>query len=170
MSDTTEQKQEPVRIKMDGPTAPKKNTTVNTGQKRSGPRKHTKPDYTDGLTGLLQTVTLPLAIAGMQNQTLAADAVTIDTHGPNVVTALNSLAQERPEVAAILEKMLSVGPYGLLVAAITPMAMQLLVNHNVMKPGMLGTVAKSELVDDYEKQMEDVKDLAEEAVKETAGV
>jgi hypothetical protein len=89
-------------------------------------------DYRPGINGLLQGICVPLSIAA------PADAYAVATHGPNIATALNQLAQERPEVAAMLEKVLAIGPYGALVAATIPMIIQIAHNHNAV-PEQLAT-------------------------------
>lgn len=89
-------------------------------------------DYRPGINGLFQGICIPLSIAA------PADAFAVSQHGPNVAEALNQLAQERPEVAAMLEKVLAIGPYGALVAAVIPMVIQIAHNHNAI-PERLAT-------------------------------
>ena len=111
-------------------------------------RKPKKPDYTEGINGLFQLVSVPLAF------TAPADAYAVAAHGPNISKAVNDLAQERPEVAAVLDKVLKVGPYGALLGAVIPLAVQIMHNHNVIPEQMatqLGAHPKRE-IDAYLKQ------------------
>lgn len=103
-------------------------------------------DYRPGIMGMMQLPAGVLAFAGMSKPELAADAAVLTIHGPNVAEALNELAKERPEVAAVLDRVLSVGPYGLLIAAVMPMVLQILANHGVLPSGLLGTVPKEALL------------------------
>jgi hypothetical protein len=109
--------------------------------------KETK-DYEEQILGLFQLPAGALAVAGMQNPVYAADARTVTIYAPGIATALNDLAKERPEVAAVLDKVLAVGPYGIVLAAITPMVLQMLTNHGKIPPGTAGTVPPQELIAD----------------------
>ena len=111
--------------------------------KKRGPRKGTAPsprrtstagrstktsgtDYRPGINGLFQMIAVPLAF------TAPADAAAVGHHGPQIAEALNEVAKERPEVAAALEKVLSAGPYGLLIAAVVPLGVQIAHNHGLI--------------------------------------
>jgi hypothetical protein len=82
----------------------------------------------------------------MQRPVFAADAAAITIHAPNIASALNQLAQERPEIAAVLERVLQVGPYGVLIAAVAPLALQILANHGALPEGALGTIPQKQLI------------------------
>lgn len=97
--------------------------------KKSAPPRPTKRDYRQGIEGLFQTVALPLAFVPV---TGARDAYTIATYAPGVAEALNDLAGQQPAVAAALDKLMAVGPYGALIGALVPMAVQLAHNHNAI--------------------------------------
>jgi len=100
------------------------------------------PDFRPGLNGVFQLIATPLAF------TQPLDAVAVANHGPNIAEALNDLAQERPEVAAVLQRILAVGPYGAVIAATLPLVVQLLHNHDVLpaEPAeRLGATRKSAL-------------------------
>jgi hypothetical protein len=105
-----------------------------------------------------------LAFAGMNKPELAADAAVLSMHAPNVAEALNELAKERPEIAAVLDRVLSVGPYGLLVAAVAPLVLQILANHSVIPSGILGTVPKETILnamtEEAKRQEEAYKGMA----------
>jgi hypothetical protein len=89
-------------------------------------------DYREGISGLMQLVAMPLAVAGLKNKALAADASAIAIHTPPIAEALNDLAMTHPEVAAALDHVLAVGPYGAIFAAVLPLGMQIALNHGVL--------------------------------------
>ena len=98
-------------------------------------------DYTEGISGMLQMPAAMLGVVGMQtnNVALVADGAVIADATPTIATALNEIAQQRPEFAAALDRILQVGPYGALLTAVMPLAFQLMANHNVIPAGMMGT-------------------------------
>lgn len=113
-----------------------------------------EPDYREALSGLLQLPAGVLAIVGGQTDKygrlthpeLLADAAVIEAYTPPIVEAVNDLALQRPEVAAVLDRIVKVGPYGAIIAAVVPMAMQLLANHNVVPAGVAGTKSVSDIL------------------------
>lgn len=108
-----------------GPSAPRK---------RAPSARKTKggTDYSEGIAGILQMAAMPFALAGTKDLAFAADAVAIVNATPDVASALNELAQTQPAIAAALDKILAVGPYGILISALIPMFVQILANHKVM--------------------------------------
>jgi hypothetical protein len=126
-----------------------------TGTGASRPRTRTTKttpaltNYRDPLLGLFQIPAGALAIAGMQKPVFAADAAAITIHAPNIAEALDQLAQERPEIAAVLDRVLQVGPYGVLIAAVAPLALQVLTNHGVIPIGVMGTQHPQTLVANF---------------------
>jgi len=116
----------------------------------AGPARPRKPrtevDYETPLLGLFQLPAGVLAIAGMQRPVFAADAAAITVHAPHIASALNQLAHERPEIAAVLDRVLQVGPYGVLIAAVAPLALQVLANHGALPDGALGTIPRDKLI------------------------
>lgn len=109
------------------------------GGKRTSTRskKSAAPQYYDGIMGMFQIAGVGLLMAGGdKNKALSADSAAIATYGPNVAQSLDALAQERPEIAAVLDKLLAVGPYGLVIGAVVPLAMQIASNHGVKIPGV----------------------------------
>lgn len=117
--------------------------------RRQSTRATTPPTLTDYKTPILGLMQIPagaLAIAGMQKPVFLADSAAITIHAEPIATALDQLAQERPEVAAVLDRILQVGPYGVLIAAVAPLALQILANHNVLPGGHMGTVPPQQLV------------------------
>lgn len=112
------------RGRVRGVTGPSRRPAAAPGA--GGARKAAGTDYRPGINGLFQMISVPLAF------TAPADAAAVAHHGPLIADAVNDLARERPEVAAALERILSVGPYGALLAAVMPLAVQLLHNHGVI--------------------------------------
>jgi hypothetical protein len=98
-------------------------------------------DYTEGIAGILGLPAMVLGVVGAQtnNVALVADGVVIGHYAPGIASAVNELAQDRPEIAAALDKILKVGPYGALIGAMMPMVTQLMANHKLIKPGTMGT-------------------------------
>jgi len=120
---------------------PKYHPECRPSAKKTTRRKTTKkqvgvPDYEEGLNAVFQMVSWGLTMAGDRNEMVLADGLAVAEHGPNIAGALNQLAQEKPEVAAVLDKVLAAGPYGLVVAAVSPLIMQISANHGVKVPGM----------------------------------
>lgn len=112
-----------------GPKASPRAATSPRRPKKANPRAGNRPkapDFRPGLNGMFQLAAAPLAFA----QPL--DALAVAQHGPNIAEALNDLAQERPEVAMVLQRILAVGPYGAVIAAVVPLVVQVLHNHDVL--------------------------------------
>jgi hypothetical protein len=84
----------------------------------------------------------------MQNPVYAADSRAVTVYAPGIAESLNDLAQQRPEVAAALERVLAVGPYGAVLAAVMPLCLQILTNHGKLPAGVAGTVPPTELIAD----------------------
>jgi hypothetical protein len=106
-------------------------------QRRSAPKAKAKqagPDYRPGIVGILQLVAAPLAVAGIKNPAFAVDAATIHVHAAPLADAMQETAEQVPQFAAVLDKILTVGPYGALLAAVMPLAVQVMANHGVLPP------------------------------------
>lgn len=114
--------------------------------RRSAPKKPKgSTEYAPAIEGLFQLIAFPVAFA------YPADAAAITHHSPNIARELDALAQVRPEVAAVLERVLSVGPYGAVIAACLPLVIQLLVNHGAIPFGAVasfGVVPKETILRD----------------------
>lgn len=82
-----------------------------------------------------------LALSGAANNspTLIADAYAIGRHTPAISQALGDIADADPRVAAVLEKLAQVGPWGALIGALVPLAMQLAANHGVAAAAQFGS-------------------------------
>jgi hypothetical protein len=85
----------------------------------------------------------------MQKPVFAADAAAITIHSENIAEALDQLAHERPEIAAVLDRVLQVGPYGVLIAAVAPLALQILANHGAVPAGVMGTIPPGTLIANF---------------------
>lgn len=118
-------------------TAPRGRRADGAPRRKPGPRKGSPqrggrarkpaaPDYRPGILGMFQLVALPLSF------TAPVDAASVSLHAPAIAEAINELAKERPEVAAALDRVLQVGPYGALIAAVLPLGVQLAHNHGLL--------------------------------------
>lgn len=105
-------------------------------------------DYTEGVTQLFAMPAAMLGVIGSQtnNLPLVADAAVINHYAPQVASAVNDLAQERPEVAAVLDRVLKAGPYAALIGAVVPMAIQILANHKVVPAGIAGSMTAEQVL------------------------
>lgn len=112
------------------------------GRAKGGKGKDYRPD----VRGLVQVVGMPLAVAGQANEAFLADAVALEAQSEPIVEAVNELALRNARVAAALEKLATVGPYGLLLSAVSPLVLQVAVNHGALPAGMMGTVPPGALV------------------------
>lgn len=99
-----------------------------------------KEAYKEGLNGILQLS------AGVALPFVPADSAAILAHGDNVSEALADLGTTDERIGALLDKIVQVGPYGAVIAAIAPMIAQIAVNHGALPAGILGTVHPVELV------------------------
>ncbi len=120
---------------------PKWHKECRPSTKASGTRRKASKsagvNYREGLDALFSTASFGLLMAaGDHNKPLLADAKAVAEHGPNISAALDQLANEKPEVAAVLEKILAVGPYGLVLGAVAPLVAQVLSNHGTSIPGV----------------------------------
>lgn len=106
-------------------------------------------DYKTPLIGLAQIPAGILAMVGMRKHVFAADAAAVTIHAPAIAGALDDLAHEDPAVAAVLERVLQVGPYGVLLASIAPLVLQVLANHEAIPPGSLGTRTPQDLINSF---------------------
>jgi hypothetical protein len=98
-------------------------------------RRAKKPShYEEVAGGLLQLAVMPLLIVS------PLDGLAVADHAPAVARAVGVTAAERPELAALLDRLATVGPYAVLLAALAPLAIQIAVNH-----GLLGGGAASSL-------------------------
>lgn len=114
-----------------GLSAPKPVKTSTPRKTRSAP---VAVDYRPGVLGITQLIAAPLALAGRMNVAFAYDSLTISRYAPALAEAANNLAQQEPAVAAALDKVLQVGPYGEIIGVALVMAVQMAVNHGKVSP------------------------------------
>jgi hypothetical protein len=122
-------------------------------QARSKAKSKGSTDYRPGLMGIGQMFALPLSFS---EKTLP-DAWAIEQTFPGIAEALNDLAAERPEVAAMLDRLLAVGPYGALIAAILPLVIQIATNHGYIPAEVatnLGAQDPKAIIDHLRSQRE----------------
>lgn len=100
----------------------------------SGPARG-KRNYKDAIKGMLHALALPM----LPMPSMQLDAAAIILHADDVAEAFNTTAQTRPEIAAMCEKLMVVGPYGLLIGALIKPAAQIAVNHGIIPEAMAGT-------------------------------
>lgn len=131
-------------------------------------------DYRPALLGLLQVPAFGLAMAGQRtgSATLLADSAAVGMHAPAIAQALHDLAVDRPEVAAVLDRLMAVGPYGALITALLPLVVQLGHNHGVVAESVatgLGAVPRRVLLAQLAEQGERLAEQQGDAAAEQAG-
>lgn len=90
----------------------------------------------EGIKGIAQIAT---AVCIMTKN--YADAGAIDMHAEPIAHEIAVLATDNEKIANIVDRVTAMGPYAALIGAVMPLAMQLLVNHDRIKPdaaGLLG--------------------------------
>lgn len=135
--------------------APKRGATPRRRTVKEDPK-----DYREQILALFQLPAGALAVAGMQNPIYAADSRAVTIYAPGIADSLNTLALERPEVAAALERVLTVGPYGAVIAATLPLCLQILTNHGRIPPGTAGTVPAEQLIADLIQEAREAEAVA----------
>lgn len=107
-------------------------TTIGAkGQSRKPAGKSGPTDYRPAILRMSTMLTMPLAFRA------PVDAWTIDAHmrgedtaeSPGLARAISNLAAEEPQVAAVLDRLMTAGPYAEVIGAAIPMVVQLLTNH-----------------------------------------
>lgn len=96
------------------------------------PKGKDRKDYKTPILGLGQLAAAPCLLAGqaLRNPAFIADAAAVTMHTPPIAEAIDELANTDPQVAAVLDRLLVVGPYGAVLAASLPLAAQIVTNHN----------------------------------------
>lgn len=98
----------------------------------SAPRKPKAPDYRTGVLGIIQLVAAPLVIAGRTNPVAMADAAALTVHAEALADGCQAVAESDARVAALLDRVLQVGPYAALIAPVVALGTQLAVNHGLV--------------------------------------
>lgn len=137
-------KAKPGRKAKSGPAAPAAPRRRGSSGARTGSRAPSRESvaerYAQGCKNLLKTLITPLMIVGQRNDAVAADAATLATAGPELCDALGDLAAEEARVAAALDRLMSVGPYGALGTAVLAIVLQLGHNHGAVPPQVAGAL------------------------------
>jgi hypothetical protein len=122
--------------------------------KRASPKtaKKTVVDYRPGILGILQIPAFALGAAGQFNETFALDGAALSMHAPGIAEALNELADSNPAVAAALDRILAAGPYGAIIGACLPLAMQIAANHKRI-PDMMARGAGAMPRDEFREML-----------------
>jgi hypothetical protein len=134
-------------IKDDLSNAETTSRTEKTRKIRSGPRTAYRPPTGHDREFYKQNVAGVLQIAGAAVFPASpADACAIIVHTPSLSESIADLAQQDSRVAAILDKLLEIGPYGALLSAVMPLVVQILANHGIIKPGAMGSMPAEEII------------------------
>lgn len=110
---------------------PRKGTSGTSGRKTATPKTQPVPETTsnlerraNGLAGLGQLVQAGCLMFGQY-----ADAAAIGQHFNPIAVELAKIADSNEAVAKPIDFLIEVGPYGALVTAVLPMALQIAANH-----------------------------------------
>jgi hypothetical protein len=104
-------------------------------------------DYRPGVTALLQLPAFALGLVGRYRPAFALDAATITLHTPGLAEAVHQTALVDERLAMVLEKVLQAGPYGALLGALLPVALQIAANHRrIPVSAELGILSPEELI------------------------
>ncbi len=115
--------------------------------KSTTPRKKADINYRDGITGLLQIPAFGLGMFAPINPAFGLDSATILLHAPVIASALEQTALNNEQVAAMLDQILTVGPWGALLGALVPLAVQIAANHGLVPAGEeSGTLTPEQLM------------------------
>lgn len=113
-------------------------TKAKPGAKASPSAKAAATDvnYRPAAVALLQLPAAGLAIIGKftKNPAFVLDSAAITVGAPALAEAAHETALQDEAFAAVLEKVLEVGPYGALIAAGLPIALQIMANHGLIAP------------------------------------
>jgi hypothetical protein len=152
-----------VNIKVESP----KTTVKNTPTKPQDIREERR----DAVDGIFQLIGLGFIVTGQY-----ADAGAISMHSPPISQEVAELAEKDERIAKGVDTLLQVGPYAGLVAAVMPLVLQLLVNHNVfpadkmasaniVKPEVLESQVKTDMARKAMQALQMQKDAEEELAK-----
>lgn len=117
------------------------------------PKKAPANDYRPALIGILQLPQLALTLASKfarkeeTKQALQLDSLTVGLHSGNIAEAVNTTAQHDEKLAALCEKIATVGPYSLVISAVMAPAFQILANHGAVPVNeQVGILSADQLV------------------------
>lgn len=127
------------------PSAPPARASKSASSRGANGRN--EDQYKRGVLGLLQIPAFALGVAARVKPVLGLDATALTIHGPGLATAIAQTAMDDERFAAILDRVLAVGPYGALLGAMVPLAMQIACNHGAIPPTPeLGVLSPAELL------------------------
>lgn len=109
---------------------PKSRTTATTKTVASAAKTESREENLVGLAGIATGV---LIIT--KNY---ADAGAVDMHAAPIAHEVAVLAENDDRIANIVDRLTAVGPYAALLTAVMPLALQILVNHDRIKPSAAG--------------------------------
>lgn len=116
------------------------------------PQRKTQTDYRPGVTALLSEATGAVLTIGVlkDDPALISDAAALDNAAPAVAETLNAAADSWPLVAAVLDKVLTVGPHASGMLALVGLVGQIGVNHGWLPAGLVpGTMPRDQLAASY---------------------
>lgn len=121
------------------------------GTRRRAPSAPSEPSPAETVRGLLQIPATAVVMVGQRVESvpLVADGATILVHGPAFAQAVEEIAKHDPRVAAILEKLVTFGPYGMFVTVCVIAGAQFARNHDEKNAAILegfGAVPPHEII------------------------
>jgi hypothetical protein len=140
------------KVKRDGTFArkPGRRTTGATPTAKPAPRG-AKPragvtDYRPGMFGIVQLA------AGVCMAVSPLDGYALSVGAPPLVEALQQTSETSPALAAVLDKIMSVGPWGLVIGAALPLIIQIAHNHKLI-PAEVATSLGARDRDDISREL-----------------
>jgi hypothetical protein len=123
-------------------------TSARTGtpppKRPAAPPKKGRVDYKTGVKGLLQLLSMvPAGLARFAKSpkhqaACMADVVAVQMHADPIAEAIDQTAQNDARLAAALDKVLTIGPYGLIIASVMGLGAQIAANHGAVPAGFMG--------------------------------
>lgn len=127
------------------PPAPAAPRSRGAGSKSTNGRS--EEGYRRGVLGLIQIPAFALGVAARVRPVFGLDATALTLHAPGVAAAVAQTAMDDERIAQLLDRVLAVGPYGALLGALVPLALQVACNHGAMSPQPeLGVLAPADLL------------------------
>lgn len=112
----------------------------------SKPKAPAGPDYRAGIRGMIQLAATPLALAGMKRPELMVDAATLTLHADSIADGIAEGAADLPQLQMVLDRIMTVGPWGVVLAPVLGFAAQILANHGILPAGTMGTLTRDEIL------------------------
>jgi len=132
---------------------PKKRTTGKGASGSSRAAQAASVDYRGAVMGLAQLATFTLGMLGRFNQAFALDAATISLHAPALAEAVDQTAQVDERLAAVLDRVMVVGPYGAIIGAGLAIGLQVAANHGAIAANPdVGILTPDQLVSALEER------------------